>query len=187
MDLIILILVFAVLGYLVGVSRFGKQVDRATEQLTQNTGKMAGNFGNRWKSLFKRPDAGEVFRKWVAGSGASLFPEEFKTWLKELSPQEAREFTAALGEYSNSLGFKVNELVEGGLDREPILRQVFVEAIVVYSSAYRKAKTAHQQSEEKESKKAPQLEGEIKPAEKSGSRRAVGSQPETNETASATA
>jgi hypothetical protein len=187
MDLIILILIFAVLGYFVGVSRFGKQVDRATDQFTLSTGKMAGNLESRWKSLFKRTESSEVFRQWVAESGASLFPEEFKTWLKDLSAQEAREFTAALGDYSKSLGFKLTELVEGGLDREPILRQVFVEAIVVYSSAYRKAKTAHQQSEEKESKKAPQLEGEIKPAEKSASRRAVGSQPETNEAASAAA
>jgi hypothetical protein len=187
MDLIILILIFAVLGYLVGASRFGKRVDRTTERLTINTGKVASNLESRWNSIFKRSETGEVFRKWVAESGTSLFPEEFKTWLKNLSAQEAREFTAALSEYSNSLGFRLSELIEGGLDKDPILRQVFVEAIVVYSSAYRKAKTAQQQSEEKESKKKPQLEGEIKPAEKSASHRAVGSQPETNEAASAAA
>lgn len=187
MDLIILVLVFAVLGYLLGVSRLGKQVDRATEQLTLTTGKMADNLESRWKSIFKRPQPGEFFRAWVAGAGSSLFPEEFKTWLKNLSVQEAREFTTALGEYSNTLGFNLTKLIDGGLDQEPILRQVFVEAVVVYSSAYRKAKTARQQSEAKESKKTPQPEGEIKPAEKSASRRAVGSQPETNEAASAAA
>jgi hypothetical protein len=185
MDLIILVLVFAVLGYFLGVSRIGKQVDRATERLTENTGKLADNLESRWKALFKRPSSGDFFRNWVAGSGASLFPDEFKDWLKGLSEQEAREFTNALGEYSKSLGFNLTQLVEGGLDQEPILRQVFVEAVVVYSSAYRKAKTAHQQSEANESNKAPQPESEIKPAEKNASRRAVGSQPETNEAASA--
>ena len=185
MDLIILVLVFAVLGYFIGISRFGKQVDHATEQLTLTTGKMADNLESRWKSVFKRPQPGEYFRSWVAGNGASLFPDEFKTWLKSLSVQEAREFATALGEYSKGLGFNLTQLVDGGLDQDPILRQVFVEAVVVYSSAYRKAKTAHQQSEAKELKKAPQPEGEIKPAEKSASRRAAGSQPETNEAASA--
>ena len=185
MDLIILVLVFAVLGYFLGISRFGKQVDHATEQLTTSTGKMADSLESRWKSLFRRPQPGEYFRSWVAGAGASLFPDEFKTWLKNLSVQEAREFTTALGEYSKSLDFSLTQLVDGGLDQEPILRQVFVEAVVVYSSAYRKAKTARQQSEAKETKKAPQTEGEIQPAEKSASRRAVGSQPETNEAASA--
>jgi hypothetical protein len=187
MDLIILVLVFAVLGYFLGVSRLGKQVDRATEQLTLTTGKMADSLESRWKSIFKRSQPGDFFRNWVFGAGASLFPDEFKTWLKSLTEQQAQEFTAALGEYSNSLGFKLKELVDGGLDREPILRQVFVEAVVVYSSAYRKAKTARQQSEVKDSKKADQPESEIKPAEKSASRRAAGSQPETNEAASAAA
>ncbi len=187
MDLIILVLVFAVLGYFLGISRLGKQVDRATEQLTLTTGKMADSLENRWKSLTKRSQADDFFRKWAFGAGASLFPDEFITWLKSLTVQESQEFTTALGEYSNSLGFKLTELVDGSLDREPIMRQVFVEAVVVYSSAYRKAKTARQQSEAKESKKTPQPEGEIKPAEKSASRRAAGSQPETNEAASAAA
>jgi len=187
MDLIILVLVFAVLGYFLGVSRLGKQVDHATEQLTLTTSKMADSLESRWKSFFKRSQQGDRFRNWALGAGSSLFPEEFKTWLKSLSEQEAQDFTTALVEYSNSLGFKLTDLVDGGLDQEPILRQVFVEAVVVYSSAYRKAKTARQQSEEKESKKAAQPESEIKPAEKSASRRAAGSQPETNEAASAAA
>jgi hypothetical protein len=185
MDLIILVLVFAVLGYFLAVSRLGKKVDHATEQLTLSTGKMADNLESRWKSLFKRNQPGENFRDWVAGAGSSLFPDEFKTWLKSLSEQEAREFVSALGEYSKSLDFNLTQLVEGGLDQDPVLRQVFVEAVVVYSSAYRKAKTAQQQSEAKESKKAPPSEGEITPAEKSASRRAAGSQPDTNEAASA--
>jgi hypothetical protein len=185
MDLIILVLVFAVLGYILGISRLGKQVDRATEQLTLTTGKMADNLESRWKSWFKRPQSGESFRNWVAGAGASLFPDEFKAWLKSQSVHDAREFATALGEYSNSLGFSLKKLVAGGLDQEPILRQVFVEAVVVYSSAYRKAKTALQQSEAKDAKKASQPESETKPAEKSASHRAVGSQPDANEAASA--
>jgi hypothetical protein len=185
MDLIILVLVFAVLGYLLGVSRLGKQVDRATERLTLTTGKMADSLENRWKSLFRRSRGGEYYRDWATGAGSGLFPEDFKTWLKSLSVQEAREFAVALSEYSNSLGFNLTKLADGSLDQDPMLRQVFVEAVVVYSSAYRKAKTARQQSEARESKKAAQPEGEIKPAEKNASRRAVGSQPEANEVTSA--
>jgi len=185
MELIILVLVFALLGYLLGGSRLGKKVDNATERLTLTTGKVADGLENRWRSLFKRSNPGEVFRSWVSGTGSSLFPDDFKAWLKGLSVEEAREFSTALGEYSKSLDFNLTKLVDGSLDKEPILRQVFVEAVVVYSSAYRKAKTARQQLEARESKKAPQPEGEIQPTEKSANRRAAGSQPEANEAASA--
>ena len=41
MELIILVLVFALLGYLLGGSRLGKKVDNATERLTLTTGKVA--------------------------------------------------------------------------------------------------------------------------------------------------
>jgi len=52
---------------------------------------------------------------------------------------------ASLFSKPNSLGFRLDQLVEGGLDRDPRMRQVFVEAIVVYSPAYRKARQAQQQ------------------------------------------
>jgi hypothetical protein len=187
MELILLVLVFGLLGFLLGGSRLGKKVDHATEQLTLTTGKVADNLENRWRSLFKGPRRGENFRSWALGVGASLFPDEFKDWLKGLSVSEAQEFTTALGEYGKSLGLNLTNLVDGSLDKEPILRQVFVEAVVVYSSAYRKAKTARQQLEARDAKKTAAPEGEIKPAEKSASRRAVGSQPEANEAASAAA
>jgi hypothetical protein len=146
MDLILLILIFAGVGYLIGASRFGKRVEDTTGQLTQTSGRAVDNFKRRWRMVFKKAPKEEYFRDWVAGTGASLFPEEFKAWLMSLSPQECRAFTSALNEYSNSLGFSLTTLVNGGLDQDPMLRQVFVEAVVVYSSAYRKAKTARQES-----------------------------------------
>ncbi len=55
-------------------------------------------------------------------------------------------------------------LVRGELDSDPRFRQVFVEAITVYSSAYRKAKQAKEEldranseSTEKKSEKNPSL------------------------------
>jgi hypothetical protein len=92
-----------------------------------------------------------------------------------------------LADYAKGLGFSLNELVDGGLDQDPFMRQVFVEAIVVYSNAYRKAKRAHQQAKVKKAeqeKSAVKKDGK-KPAEKETSHRNENVVPEASETPTA--
>jgi len=184
MDLAILILVFAVIGYLFGVSRFGRKVDEAAEKAVNSSKKLADGVDQRWRSRFGRKQDEDPFRRWVSGAGANMFTEEFKSWLNSLSVSEAGDFSRAVDQYGSSLGFSLKSLVDGGLDQDPMLRQVFVEAIAVYSSAYRKAKTAHQQAQKPETAQ-PETEGTEKTAETNASRRSADSPSEAGAAAQA--
>jgi hypothetical protein len=141
-----LLVLFALVGYLLASSRFGERLDSATGGAAASTKRWTSRLGERWRGLFHRQSQTEAFRSWVLGPGAGLFPQDFKTWLSSLSEAEAQAFRHSLDEYANSLGFNLTQLVEGGLDQDPRMRQVFVEAIVVYSPAYRRARQAQQQA-----------------------------------------
>lgn len=168
MYLFSLILLFALAGYVLATTRFNRRVDSATERVSASITRITQATRDRWQALFG-PTKGDEFRIWALGIGAPLFPDDFKTWLAGMSPQEALQFQQSLIEYSDSLGFRLIELVDGSLDHDPIMRQVFVEAIVVYSPAYRRARQA-QKKGEAESKAIPG-DGDKRPAEKAASRR----------------
>jgi hypothetical protein len=104
--------------------------------------------------------------------GVSLLPSEFKNWYTSLTKEDAKEFTNALAAHLKSLAFDLNKLVDGSIDQDPMLRQVFVETIVVYSQEFRKAKQANKEEdqEKKETSKNGNNE-EKKMAEKRTSRR----------------
>ncbi|GAG01209.1 unnamed protein product, partial [marine sediment metagenome] len=97
------------------------------------------------------------------------------------------DFTRALNEYAASLGYSLTDLVEGDYDGKPALMQVFVEAIVIYSQEYRKAREVQQAEADKEEAAPADDEASAstevkKPAEKSTSRRKRG-ESETSESA----
>ena len=146
MYLLALLVLFTLIGYLLATSWFGDRVDDATGRVTASSRRWTGRLGERWRKLFNRQPGAEAFRSWALGPGAELFPQDFKTWLASLSEAEARDFRHSLDEYANSLGFSLTKLIDGGLDQDPRMRQVFVEAIVVYSPAYRRARQAQQQA-----------------------------------------
>jgi hypothetical protein len=110
------------------------------------------------------------FRDWALGVGARQLPADLKAWLAGLSEEEAHQFHVSLAEYADSLGFELSELVDGSLDQDPIMRQVFVEAIVVYSPAYRKARQAREKAEVGKNS-TPSVDPERRSAEKTASRR----------------
>ena len=190
MDLLLLFLVFAALGYILGITRFGRKADRTTEQVTVASKRLAGRLGERWKTTFGPGAFGKDFKTYAtspfpAGAAAS-FPADFKSWLSALSDRDLTDFVKSLADYSHTLGYNLSELVAGGLDGDPRLRQVFVEAITVYSSAYRKARQAHQTAEaeaEDETLQPDGGNGKI-PAEKASSRRKSGEPSEPIEAAS---
>ncbi len=146
MYLLTLVIIFGLLGYVVATSRLSEKVDKTADKVVATSSNLVGRVDNRWSSMFGRRTSVNSFRAWAAGPGKSLLPEDFRKWLNGLSNYEAQEFTQALDLYANSLGFKLDQLVQGGLDHDPVMRQVFVEAIVVYSPAYRKARQAQQQT-----------------------------------------
>jgi len=171
MYLLSLLVLFILLGYLLASGRFGERLDSATGRAVSSAKRWTGRLGDRWRALFNRQGQAEAFRSWALGPGAGFFPQDFKTWLSSLSDAEARAFRYSLDEYANSLGFNLTQLIEGGLDQDPIMRQVFVEAIVVYSPAYRRARQAQQQAAKNgdaAKKTGQQAEGQA--AEKSNGR-----------------
>lgn len=171
MYLLSLLVLFTLLGYLLASSRFGGRLDGATGRAAASSKRWTGRLGDRWRALFNRQGQAEAFRSWALGAGARWFPQEFKTWLASLSDADARAFRYSLDEYADSLGFSLTQLIEGGLDQDPIMRQVFVEAIVVYSPAYRRARQAQQQAaKNSDAAKKSGLEAEGQAAEKSNGR-----------------
>jgi hypothetical protein len=187
MYLVVFLILAVVVGYLLAGSRLGRRVDKTTSSLTKTSQSWADAVESRWRALFSRRSRPEAFRDWALGDGSSQFTREFRDWLADLSAGESQEFCLALADYAKGLGFSLNELVDGGLDQDPFMRQVFVEAIVVYSNAYRKAKRAHQQAKVKKAeqeKSAVKKDGK-KPAEKETSHRNENVVPEASETPTA--
>jgi len=183
MELIILLLVAGVAGYFLARSRFSKPVDNATDKVTETTKDYADRTEGWFSSRFGRDRKVEPFRAWAAGAGATYLPEDFKSWLAGLSPEEARDFTNSLDKYARGLGYDLNQLVDGSMNAQPAKMQVFTEAVVIYSSAYRKAKQARQEVENPEpqpgaqsKEQAASTDGKTQ-AEKSVSRRRSDSEP----------
>jgi hypothetical protein len=175
MYLFSLFLLFMLTGWILATSRYSKTVDEAAGSVISRIAGFGTWLRNRWRALFGRTSpraASDDFRRYALGAGAPLFPADLKTWLAGLSEDEASSFQRSLSEYSQSLGFRLVELVDGSLDRDPIMRQVFVEAIVVYSPAYRKARQAKKDSAaEAEHNGAHTADPEKQAAQKSPSRR----------------
>ena len=187
MALIILVIVAVVIGYFLARSKYSDSIDETTEKVSSTTRSWADSAGGWVNTKVLRRKSAEPFQEWAAGTGAEYLPDDFKEWLEDLSDAEATDFTRALHEYASSLGYSLNDLVEGGYDSKPALMQVFVEAIVIYSQEYRKAREVQQAEADKEEAapaddEASASADEKKPAEKSTSRRKQGAS-ETSESA----
>jgi len=181
MNLVVLLIIFLLLGYVLADTRLGERVDRAAEGAASSSRNLADRVEASWKAMFRRGSRADSLRTWAAKPGSDL-PDEVKTWLVGMPESELKDFSQALANYTQGLGFNLDTLVEGGLDDQPILRQVFVEAIVVYSDAYRKAKKALEQAEAENKKETEPTDGK-KPAEKQASRRKREQAAETAESA----
>jgi hypothetical protein len=173
MDLLVLLLIFALLGYLFGISRIGKNADQTTEKVALASKKWVDRLGDQWNHLFHRGGLKERFLNFVMESDSAEFSNDFREWLESLSNAELNEFVMALANYSQGLGYDLSALLNGELDQDPRMRQVFVEAISVYSQAYRKAREARKKSGVSvDEEKADAKNNDKKPlAEKAPSRR----------------
>ena len=181
MELILILLAVALIGYLLARSQYSKKVDTATDQVVTTSKDLAGKTEDLWRKQFAKGKYADGLRGWAAGPAANELPEDFKTWLAGLSDKEAQAFTKELFNYLSGLGYDLPKLIAGQIVLAPPQRQVFVETIVVYSQAYRKAKEARKEAE-KAAVPDPQAAAadDKQPAEKSVSRRR-GDTPEASE------
>jgi hypothetical protein len=172
MQLIIFILAFMVLGYVLARTD-NRREEQPSQAVPELSSKKPGRLSLWWQERFTWRKQASRFRAWVAGANSADFSEDFQAWLAQLSPDEAAGFTHALAEYARGLGFDLDQAMNGDLDKDPRLKSVFVEAIVVYSQAYRKAKQVNKDAEKKAPEAARQEESTDgkQPAEKKASRR----------------
>lgn len=173
MTLILLFLIFAAIGYLFAFSNLGDRMEEA-----------GSGVADRVKASVRRTEAaspGELAAspapvgEWVKRSSA--VPDDFRGWYLSLPAAESQRFENALAAHAQETGLKFSLLLTGELDRQPERRKVYVEAVSVYSQAYRKAREALESDEELVGENqelsddgAPTVEGKVV-AEKSVSRR----------------
>lgn len=172
MTLLLFLIAAGVLGYFIARSKYSQNIDDAAGKVVETSKSWTKQAEGVWHSKFRKGTYPKDFRSWVSGPGEGYFPNSFRSWLNELSEDEAKDFTSSLNTYSNSLGYNLNNLVEGEYDKKPALMQVFVEAVVVYSQEYRKAREAQLEAKQENTKESVEKEeGEPKVAEKASSRR----------------
>jgi hypothetical protein len=176
MALIILVIAAVVIGYFLARSRYSETIDDTADRVSTTSRSWADSAGGWVNTRVLRRKTAEPFREWAAGPGAEQFPDDFNEWLAGLSNEDAKDFVQALDKYAASLGYSLTDLVEGGYDGNPALMQVFVEAIVIYSQEYRKAREVQQAEAEKDADENEVSEDanvadEKQPAEKNTSRR----------------
>ena len=173
MYLLLLIFIFGLIGYFLAESRVGNKIDEAAVDASDSSKRLFRRTVDGTCALFGIKPLFNRFDVWVNTIGSDLLAPEFVSWYTNLSDGEARSFLKSLSAHMKSLGFRLKELVDGSLDKDPVLRQVFVETIVVYSQEFRKVKQARQEVDTDESEDAAsekEAEGKKK-AKKSSSRR----------------
>jgi hypothetical protein len=176
MQLILLILLGGIAGYFIARSKFSQKIDSTTEEVTKKTKELTSKATSWTLNVVPWKKSSNEIIDWVTkGDGSELFPEEFKTWLSGLSEEEAKDFTRSLKVYADSLDLDLSKLSTGELANKPALLQTYVEAVVVYSQAYRKAKEAQEEDEvvtgEVIDPKKDEKDSNKKTAEKQPSRR----------------
>ena len=170
MELFLILILAVGIGYLFARSKYRKNVDTAVDKVTTSSKSYSSKATDWWRRRFGKKS--DPFRAWATGPGAPYFDDTFKTWLVGLSEEEAKAFSKSLEGYSSGLGFDLSKVEKGELDKQPALMQVFVEAVVVYSGAYRKARQAHQDVATNTTERSEETHPEEKKAaEKSASRR----------------
>lgn len=173
MELIILIAIGGLIGFFLARSRFSKHVDNAAQSVSDTSKEYVGKTNTWWRRTTSSGKKADAFKSWVEGPGSKQLPASFTDWYSNLTADQQGEFTYALDGYLNGLGYDLKQLVDGSLDHQPALLQSYVEAVVVYSDAFRKAQEAHMETsdDKQQDKEEESPESGKQTAEKSTSRR----------------
>ena len=127
MALIILVIAAVVIGYFLARSKYSDTIEETAGKVSTTSRSWADSAGGWVNTRVLRRKSVEPFQEWAAGTGAEYLPDDFKSWLDDLSDEEATEFNRALDEYATSLGYSLTDLVEGDYAGKPALMQVFYE------------------------------------------------------------
>jgi hypothetical protein len=171
--LLLLLVAAIVVGYYLSRSKYSEHIDDATEKISSTSKSWTDKAGEWVQVRVGRGKDGDLFKEWATGPGAEYLPDDFKEWLSDLSDEETEGFTKALANYSKGLGYDLSVLEKGVYENNPALMQVYVEAVVVYSQEYRKARQAHLEAEEvaEQAEDESEAKASTKAAQKSTSRR----------------
>lgn len=173
MSLILLFLVFAAIGYLFAFSNLGDRMEKAGNGVVDQ---MKASVRRTQTAPSEELSASSApVGEWVKRSSA--VPDDLRGWYLGLPGAESQRFEKAIAAHAQETGLKFSLLFNGELDRQPERRKVYVEAVSVYSQAYRKAREALETDEELAGEGqepsddgTPTVEGKVV-AEKSVSRR----------------
>lgn len=173
MNLLIFLIGFGLIGYYLARTSLAQRTEDRASSVPKRWGE---SFSNWWQDRFGKRPPEDAFITWTRSQGASYFPVEFNDWLAGLSPRESHAFTQALQDFTGGLGFELDSLTDDSFKNKPALMQVYVEAVVIYSQAYRRAKESHQQADKAEAKNKESAKDKdgMKNAEKQASRRQSG-------------
>jgi hypothetical protein len=158
MALVLLLFAFGLLGYLIARSQTRGPVDdlavgAAPEGLTDQIRGLGGWFGSQLGFEKKPAD----LRQWAAE--ALDLPGDVRAWIMNLSADEALAFGQALEQHAGAMGLDLRTFFSRTAGQTPEQRDAYIEAVAVYSRAYRKAKEAQEQ-ETAEQESAEQEAGE---------------------------
>jgi len=182
MTLLFFIIIAVTIGYFFARSRESQSSRDSAGKTASSSRSWSGRAEDWWQSRVMKRSLAGPFKTWAAGAGNDLLPDDFKSWLAGLSDQDARDFTQALESYSSDLDYSLKDLVDGEYANKPALMSVFVEAIVVYSQEFRKAKEVDEVAESAIEDEEPEAE-KAKPAARQSSRRRKQPPAETSEAA----
>jgi hypothetical protein len=183
MTLLFFIFIAVAIGYFFARGRYGQSISDTAGKAASSSRSWSKHAEDWWQSRVMKRSLSDPFRAWAAGAGADLLPEDFKSWLAGLSDPEARDFTQALDSYSSDLGYSLKDLVNGEYANKPAMMSVFVEAIVVYSQEFRKAREVDEVVPEEAEENDKTAAKKAKPAARQSSRRRKKPPAETSEAA----
>jgi len=135
MELFIIILLAAVMGYILAGSRLERWL-----------GDRNANFKDWYQDRFQRGKIVDSFRTWVASPDGELLSDEFKMWLGGLTEDELGAFLHALSAYLRDLDYDLNHLLSGELNDQPGRQQALLNAVMDYSRSYRDAVRIRQEA-----------------------------------------
>ncbi len=140
MQLVILLLIVAWLGYRLAKSQTGTKIDKVVVSSTEKSKELFFRSRNWLGSTLGRNNRqNQPLRVWALGVGAELFPLDFRQWLAGLSDEQADQFEQSLTMHLTSLGYQPEKVISKQESQNPAFLQIFVEAVVVYSREYQKA------------------------------------------------
>jgi hypothetical protein len=151
MQLLLLIILFAWLGYTLSRSQTGKKIDQAVENSISWTESSIQRFIHWLRRDNSKQNQPVTFFQWVATSGANYLPTDVFEWINSLSGTNAMKFETSLREALGKQEINLDTAIQSP-EQKPGIMQIFVEAVVVYSREYQKAVRA------KPRKKSPEQE-----------------------------